>query len=80
MKPARVKGASADDKSWYRPSTDKSPKMQTQTTPYGFHYAAIRKPIKHAGTHNYLRVTALHLAYPTKQQLQCRHGHRADQR
>jgi phthalate 4,5-dioxygenase oxygenase subunit len=57
MKPARVKGASADDKSWYRPSTDKSPRMQTQTTPYGFHYAAIRKPIKNAGTHNYLRIT-----------------------
>lgn len=57
MKPARVEGAAADDKSWYRPSTDKSPRMQTQTTPYGFHYAAIRKPIKNAGTHNYLRIT-----------------------
>lgn len=57
MKPARVKGASADEKSWYRPSTDKSPRMQTQTTTYGFHYAAIRKPIKNAGTHNYLRIT-----------------------
>lgn len=57
MKPARVKGASADDKAWYRPSTDKSPRMQTQTTPYGFHYAAIRKPIKNAATHNYLRIT-----------------------
>lgn len=31
--------------------------MQTQTTPYGFHYAAIRRPIKNAATHNYLRVT-----------------------
>ncbi len=57
MKPARVKGASADSKSWYRPSTDKSPRMQTQTTPYGFRYAAIRKPIKNAGTHHYLRIT-----------------------
>ena len=57
MKPARVKGASADDKAWYRPSTDKSPRMQTQTTSYGFHYAAIRKPIRNAGTHNYLRIT-----------------------
>lgn len=46
MKPARVEGASADDQAWYRPSTDKSPRMQTQTTSYGFHYAAIRKPIK----------------------------------
>ena len=57
MKPARVKGASADEKSWYRPSTDKSPRMQTQTTPYGFRYAAIRKPIRNAGSQNYLRIT-----------------------
>lgn len=57
MKPARVEGAAADDKAWYRPSTDKSPRMQTQTTSYGFHYAAIRKPIKNAASHNYLRVT-----------------------
>ncbi|MFT5061254.1 MAG: phthalate 4,5-dioxygenase oxygenase subunit [Sulfitobacter sp.] len=57
MVPARVKSAAADDKSWYRPSTDKSPRMQTQTTPYGFHYAAIRKPMRHPATHNYLRIT-----------------------
>ncbi|MEP4247659.1 Rieske 2Fe-2S domain-containing protein [Tateyamaria sp.] len=57
MVPARVEGAAADDKSWYRPSTDKSPRMQTQTTEYGFHYAAIRRPIKGAATHNYIRVT-----------------------
>jgi phthalate 4,5-dioxygenase len=57
MVPARVEGAAADDQSWYRPSTDKSPRMQTQTTSYGFHYAAIRKPIKHAATHDYLRIT-----------------------
>ena len=57
MKPARVEGAAADDKAWYRPSTDKSPRMQTETTSYGFHYAAIRKPIKNAATHHYLRVT-----------------------
>lgn len=57
MVPARVVGAAADDDSWYRPSTDKSPRMQTETTAYGFHYAAIRKPIKNAATHNYLRIT-----------------------
>lgn len=57
MVPARVKGAAADEKSWYRPSTDRSPRMQTETTSYGFHYAAIRKPIKNAATHNYLRIT-----------------------
>lgn len=57
MVPARVEGAAADEKSWYRPSTDKAPRMQTQTTSYGFHYAAIRRPIKNAQTHNYLRIT-----------------------
>jgi phthalate 4,5-dioxygenase oxygenase subunit len=57
MVPARVEGAAADEKSWYRPSTDKSPRMQTQTTPYGFRYVAIRKPIKNAATHDYLRIT-----------------------
>lgn len=57
MKPARVESAAADDKGWYRPSTDRSPRMQTETTSYGFHYVAIRKPIKNAQTHNYLRVT-----------------------
>ena len=57
MVPARVEGAAADNKSWYRPSTDKSPRMQTETTPYGFHYAAIRRPIKNPTTHQYVRVT-----------------------
>ena len=57
MVPARVEGAAADDKSWYRPSTDKSPRMQTQTTSYGFHYVAIRRPIRNAATHDYLRIT-----------------------
>ena len=57
MVPARVETAEADDQSWYRPSTDKSPRMQTQTTAYGFHYAAIRRPIKNSATHNYVRVT-----------------------
>lgn len=57
MVPARVQGAAADDSSWYRPSTDKSPRMQTERTPYGFHYAAIRKPMKNAASRNYLRIT-----------------------
>ena len=57
MVPARVEGAAADSSSWYRPSTDKSPKMQIQTTSYGFRYAAVRRPIKNASTHNYVRVT-----------------------
>jgi phthalate 4,5-dioxygenase len=57
MVPARVESAEADDKSWYRPSTDRSPRMQSEVTSYGFHYAAIRTPIKNSETHNYLRIT-----------------------
>jgi phthalate 4,5-dioxygenase oxygenase subunit len=57
MVPARVSSAASDEKSWYRPSTDRSPKMQSEVTSYGFHYVAIRKPIKNAATHNYLRIT-----------------------
>ncbi len=57
MVPARVPGATADEKSWYRPSTDKAPKLQVESTPYGFHYAAIRKPITASAENNYVRVT-----------------------
>ena len=57
MVPARVESAAADDKSWYRPSTDMSPRMQSQVTSYGFHYAAIRTPIKNSDSHDYLRIT-----------------------
>lgn len=57
MVPARVEGAAADDKSWYRPSTDRSPRMETEVTSYGFRYVAIRRPVRNAATHNYLRVT-----------------------
>lgn len=57
MRPARVPGAQADDKAWYRPSTDKAPRLQVETTPYGFQYAAIRRPIHQGATHDYVRVT-----------------------
>ena len=52
MVPARVDGAKATDTQWLRPSTDKSPRMQVERTPYGFRYAAIRRPIKDAQTHD----------------------------
>ncbi len=55
--PARIAGAGADSSLWYRPSTDKSPRMESQQTPFGFRYAAIRKPIKDAATHDYIRTT-----------------------
>jgi len=63
MKPARIEGAGADAEKWYRPSTDKSPRMQSEITDYGFHYAAIRRPIKNAQTHDYFRVTVFIAPY-----------------
>jgi phthalate 4,5-dioxygenase oxygenase subunit len=57
MVPARVQGAEATDKSWLRPSTDKAPRLQVERTGYGFRYAAIRRPIFNAQTHDYIRTT-----------------------
>ncbi len=55
--PARVKAGEATDKNWLRPSTDKSPRLQVQHTDYGFRYAALRRPIANAATHEYVRTT-----------------------
>ena len=57
MRPARVSGAKATDKTWLRPSTDKAPRLQVQPTSFGFRYAAIRRPIFNAATHQYVRTT-----------------------
>jgi phthalate 4,5-dioxygenase oxygenase subunit len=57
MVPARVPGAAATDVNWLRPSTDKAPRMQVQRTPFGFRYAAIRRPIANPQTHDYIRTT-----------------------
>jgi phthalate 4,5-dioxygenase oxygenase subunit len=57
MVPATVDGAKATEKLWLRPSTDKSPRLQVQRTPYGFRYAAIRKPIANADMHDYVRMS-----------------------
>ncbi len=57
MKPAKVDAAKAADTHWLRPSTDKAPRLQVERTSYGFHYAAIRRPIANANTHDYVRVT-----------------------
>jgi phthalate 4,5-dioxygenase oxygenase subunit len=57
MRPARVDGAKAADTHWLRPSTDKAPRLQVERTSYGFHYAAIRRPIVNAATHDYVRKT-----------------------
>jgi phthalate 4,5-dioxygenase oxygenase subunit len=57
MVPARVDGAKATGQLWLRPSTDKAPRLQVQTTGYGFRYAALRRPIQDAATHDYVRST-----------------------
>ncbi len=57
MVPSRVDGAKATATQWLRPSTDKAPRLQVQRTPYGFRYAALRRPIKDAATHEYVRAT-----------------------
>jgi phthalate 4,5-dioxygenase len=57
MVPANVDAAKATDTTWLRPSTDKAPRMQCENTSYGFRYAAIRKPIHNADTHDYVRTT-----------------------
>jgi phthalate 4,5-dioxygenase len=57
MVPARVDGAKATEQSWLRPSTDRAPRFQVQRTSFGFRYAAIRRPIANANTHDYIRTT-----------------------
>jgi len=57
MVPARVDGAQATESTWLRPSTDKAPRLQVQLTSYGFRYAALRRPITNAATHDYVRST-----------------------
>ena len=56
MRPARGEAA-AKDTHWVRPSTDKNPRIQVQLTNYGMRYAAIRRPITDAATHDYVRIT-----------------------
>lgn len=57
MVPARVESAETTANTWLRPSTDKAPRMQVQRGEYGFRYAALRRPLKNASTHEYVRST-----------------------
>ena len=52
-----VDGSTATGSAWLRPSNDKAPRLQFQPTSYGFKYAALRKPIRNAETHEYVRTT-----------------------
>ncbi len=56
MRPAKGDAAAKGDH-WVRPSTDKNPRIQVQLTNYGMRYAAIRRPIANAATHDYVRIT-----------------------
>ena len=57
MVPARVDSAKATTQTWLRPSTDRAPRYKSETTSFGFRYAAIRRPIQNANTHDYVRTT-----------------------
>src|SRR6185312_16897640 len=57
MVAAQVDGATATEANWLRHSTDKAPRFQVERTNYGFRYAAIRRPITNAATHDYIRTT-----------------------
>jgi phthalate 4,5-dioxygenase oxygenase subunit len=51
MVPAQVAASTATGDTWLRPSTDKAPTLHVQRTPFGFRYAAIRRPIANETTH-----------------------------
>ncbi len=51
------RGSSRDWAKRFALSTDTSPRLEAEDTPYGFRYAAIRKPIENADTTKYVRVT-----------------------
>lgn len=57
MPTAEVEGSTATETAWLRPSNDKAPKLEAELTDYGFHYAAIRRPIRNPDTHVYIRTT-----------------------
>ena len=57
MVPAKVESAKATSTMWYRPSTDKAPRLQVQRTGYGFRYAALRRPIVDSAKNEYVRLT-----------------------
>ncbi len=57
MQPVVSSTAAALDTMWTRPSTDKNPRIQVEITPYGFRYAAIRRPILEPEANDYVRIT-----------------------
>lgn len=55
IRPASVITTTAQHQT--RPSTDKAPRYQVQTTDYGMRYVALRRPIRNAQSDEYARVT-----------------------
>jgi phthalate 4,5-dioxygenase oxygenase subunit len=51
------RGSSRDWQKRFDLSTDHSPKLEAEDTPYGFRYAAIRKPTERPDERKYVRVT-----------------------
>jgi phthalate 4,5-dioxygenase oxygenase subunit len=56
-------GATPDWKLRSSVSMDFSPKLEAEDTPYGFRYAAIRRPIANPETHQYVKITVY--AFPS---------------
>jgi phthalate 4,5-dioxygenase oxygenase subunit len=52
-----VEGSTATADAWLRPSNDKAPRLEVEATQWGFHYAALRRPIRDPETQVYLRTT-----------------------
>jgi phthalate 4,5-dioxygenase oxygenase subunit len=57
MPAARVNGSTAREGAWLRPSDDKAPRLEIQQTGFGFHYAALRRPLVDPERFNYVRTT-----------------------
>ena len=57
MPTAEVEGSTATADSWLRPSNDKAPRLEVEATDFGFHYAALRRPIRNPETQVYVRTT-----------------------
>lgn len=63
MVTAEVSGAEATGQLWLRPSADKAPRLQIERTPYGFRYAAIRRPLVDEESNEYIRTTVFVAPY-----------------
>ena len=57
MPAAMVTGSTARDGAWLRPSNDKAPRLEIEETDFGFHYAALRKPLVDPEHNVYVRTT-----------------------